>query len=80
MTFIQPTLDPATDTIIRDKLATLADSVYKDLNDNGTNKNYITFADYHGQAYPNMGIAGAALADYTNPNNLPLILDTRRLA
>jgi hypothetical protein len=70
--FIQPTLDPATDIIIRDKLATLADSVYKDLNDNGTNKKYITFFDYHGQAYPDMGIAGAALADYTNPNNLPL--------
>jgi hypothetical protein len=70
--FIQPTLDPVNDTIIRDKLATLADSVYKDLNDNGTNKGYITFADYHGQAYPMMGIAGSALADYTNPNYLPL--------
>ena len=59
--WVQPTLDPATDTIIRDKLATLADSVYKDLNENGTNKKTIQFADYHGQAYPNMGIAGAAL-------------------
>jgi hypothetical protein len=70
--FIQPTLDPATDTLIRDKLATLTDSGYRDLNENGTKKNYVSFADYHGQAYPNMGIAGAALADYTNPNNLPL--------
>ena len=70
--FIQPTLDPKTDSIIRDKLATLADSVYQDLNDNGKSRDYISFADYHGQAYPDMGIAGAALADYTNPNNIPL--------
>jgi hypothetical protein len=70
--FIQPTLDPATDANIRDKLATLADTVYKDLNDNGTNPGYISFADYHGQAYPMVGVAGAALSDYTNPNNLPL--------
>jgi hypothetical protein len=70
--WIQPTLDPATDAIIRDKLATLADSVYKDLNDGGTTRNYISFADYHGQAYPNVGIASAALYDYTNPNKLPL--------
>jgi hypothetical protein len=70
--FIQPTLDTANNTIIRDKLATLADTVYKDLNDNGTTRNYVSFADYHGQAYPNVGIAGAALADYTNPNNLAL--------
>lgn len=70
--FVQPTLDSANDTIIRDKLAILADDVYKDLNDNGKNRNYISFADYHGQAYPMMGIAGAALSDYSNPNNLPL--------
>ena len=78
--FIQPTLDPETDSIIRDKLATLADSVYLDLNDDGTNKNYVSFADYHGQAYPNMGVAGAALADYSNPHNLPLSSSTGRLA
>jgi len=70
--FIQPTLDPATDTIIRDNLATLADTVYKDLNDNGKNLKYLDFADYHGQAYPNVGVAGAALSDYSNPNRLPL--------
>ena len=70
--FIQPTLDTTNNTIIRDKLATLADTVYKDLNDNGITRNYVSFADYHGQAYPMMGIAGAALADYTNPNNLAL--------
>jgi hypothetical protein len=46
--------------------------VYKDLNDNGTTRNYVSFADYHGQAYPMVGIAGAALYDYTNPNKLPL--------
>ncbi len=70
--FIQPSLDPATDATIRDKLATLADTVYKDLNDNGKNLKYVTFADYHGQAYPMVGVAGAALSDYTNPHNLPL--------
>jgi hypothetical protein len=70
--FIQPTLDSATDVKIRDKLATLADTVYKDLNDNGTTLNYVSFADYHGQAYPMVGVAGAALSDYTNPNKLPL--------
>jgi hypothetical protein len=70
--WIQPTLDPATDIQIRDKLATLADRAYKDLNDNGKNLQYVTFADYHGQAYPMLGVAGAALSDYTNPNHLPL--------
>jgi hypothetical protein len=70
--WIQPTLDAKNNTVIRDKLATLADTVYKDLNDDGTNRGYISFADYHGQAYPNMGVAAAALSDYKNPNNLPL--------
>jgi len=70
--FIQPTLDPATDAKIRDKLATLADTVYKDLNDNGTTRTYIAFGDYHVQAYCMVGIASAALSDYTNPNKLPL--------
>jgi hypothetical protein len=70
--WIQPTLDPATDTIIRDKLATMADTVYKELNNNGKNRGYVTFADYHGKAYPLVGVASAALSDYMNPNNLPL--------
>ena len=70
--FIQPTLDPASDSRIRDKLATLADTVYKDLNDNGTSTGYVTYDDYHGLAYPAMGVASAALYDYTNPSNLPL--------
>ena len=70
--WIQPTLDPKNDSVIRDKLAGLADSVYKDLNDGGKNTGYISFVDYHGQAYPNMGVVSAALADYKNPNNLPL--------
>jgi hypothetical protein len=70
--WIQPYLDSINDTTIRDKLATLADKVYNDLNDNGTNLYYISFADYHGQAYPTIGIAALALWDYVNPNNLPL--------
>jgi hypothetical protein len=70
--FVQPTLDPATDMKIRDKLATLANKVYKDLNENGASRNYVSFADYHGQAYPMVAVAGAALYDYTNPNRLPL--------
>ena len=70
--FIQPTLDSSSDSIIRDKLATLADSTYYDLNDGGNSSDYVTFADYHGGAYPNLGIVGAVLQDYTNPNKLPL--------
>jgi hypothetical protein len=70
--WVQPTLDPATDMIIRDKLATLADRVYKDLNGGGTSMTAIDYAGYHGQAYPLMGVAGAALYDYTNPNHLAL--------
>jgi hypothetical protein len=70
--FVQPYLDPGNDTIIRDKLATLADTVYYDLNDGGASSNYVTFADYHGQAYPRVGVAALVMADYTNPNGLPL--------
>ncbi|MBU4451937.1 MAG: hypothetical protein ABIF85_00720 [Nanoarchaeota archaeon] len=69
----QPYLDPANDTIIRDKLANLTDVVYMDLNDNGTYLNYVTFADYHGKAYPSVGIASLALYDYTNPNSITLV-------
>ena len=43
--WVQPTLTLKNDTIIRDKLATLADTVYKDLNDTGTNRNLIKFWD-----------------------------------
>ncbi|WFN35113.1 DUF4962 domain-containing protein [Methanogenium sp. S4BF] len=68
----QPGLTSADDTIIRDKLAILADRTYRDLNGDGTKKTYVTFADYHGQAYPGVAIAGLALEDYTNPNNIPL--------
>lgn len=70
--WIQPTLSPLEDQAIRDKLATLADQVYYDLNDGGANLRYITFADYHGQAYPAMGVVGCALNDYTNPSHLSL--------
>lgn len=70
--WVQPYLDTTSDETIRDKLATLADQAYYDLNDGGTNMHYISFADYHGQAYPVMGIVGCVLSDYTNPNSLPL--------
>jgi hypothetical protein len=70
--WVQPTADPATDLLIRDNLAMLADTVYKDLNDNGTNLNYVSFPDHLGQAYPTMGVASAVLSDYTNPNNLQI--------
>jgi hypothetical protein len=69
---VQPTLDPASDLKIRDKLAVMADSVYQSLNDNGKNPGYLDFPDFQGQAYPMMGIAAAALSDYTNPNHLAL--------
>ena len=37
-----------------------------------SNKDYISFPDYHGQAYPNVGVGGFALADFTNPDNIPM--------
>ena len=70
--WIQPGLTSSDDNIIRDKLAILADSAYRDLNGDGTKKTYISFADHHGQAYPSVAIAGLALEDYTNPNNIAL--------
>ncbi len=70
--WVQPGLTAADDKIIRDKLATLADLTYRDLNGDGTKTSYVSFADYHGQAYPSVAIAGLALEDYTNPNNLAL--------
>jgi len=69
---IQPTLDAANDTLIRDKLATLADSAYKDLNADGRPYYQIGYDDYQGRAYPDFGIVGCVLSDYTNPNHLPL--------
>jgi hypothetical protein len=70
--WVQPALTPADDKHIRDKLAILADRAYHDLNGDGAKKNYVSFADYHGQAYPSVAIAGLALEDYTNPNNIPV--------
>jgi len=70
--WVQPTLDPTTDGTIRDKLATLADRCYGITNVNGTQMSYVDFPDLHGHLYPALGMASAALADYTNPNNLPL--------
>ncbi len=68
----QPGLTAAEDEAIRDKLAILADQAYRDLNGDGTKTGYVSFADYHGQEYPSVAIAGLALEDYTNPNNLAL--------
>jgi hypothetical protein len=67
---MQPTLDAATDKAVRDKLARWADSIYKDLNNDGST--YISFVDQHGQSYCAMGMAGVALYDYTNPNGIAL--------
>ncbi|MDG6251666.1 hypothetical protein, partial [Methanocalculus sp.] len=63
----------STDGRIRDKLAAYIDRGYRDLNEDGTNLAYVTFADYHGQAYPNVAVAALVLADYTNPNNINLV-------
>jgi hypothetical protein len=70
--WVQPTLDIDSDKAIRDKLAVLADSVYGDLNWDNTKRNYITFCDFQGQAYPTLGIAGVVLHDYVNPHRLSL--------
>jgi len=70
--WMQPYLSESDDKIIRNKYAALADTVYLELNSNRKNKNYVSFSDYHGQAYPNVGIAGLVLADFTNPDNIPL--------
>ena len=70
--WIQPYLNESDDRIIRNKYATLADTAYFELNKYGEKLDYIAFADYHGKAYPNVGIAGIVLADFTNPDNIPL--------
>lgn len=67
---VQPYMIAATDIKIRDKLAILANQVYNELNNNGTSLNYVTFWDYHGQAYINVAFAGLVLKDYTNPNHI----------
>ena len=66
---VQPTLDTASDTTIRDKLAQMADSCYKE---NAAKPTYVDFVDWQGQAYPDLAIAGVALYDYTNPNKISL--------
>ncbi|HTX44319.1 MAG TPA: hypothetical protein VMC61_06275, partial [Methanocella sp.] len=70
--WVQPCLGPGDDLTIRDKLAKLADSAYKGLNDNNTRRDYIATVDYHLPWYPILGIAGVTLGDYTNPNHLAL--------
>ena len=67
--WVQPTLDPASDAAIRDKLATLADTVYTQIR---AQPDYIDFVDWQGQSYPILGIAGVTLNDYTNPNDISL--------
>lgn len=66
---VQPTMDAATDTKVRDKLALMADACYKE---NAAKPTYVDFVDWQGQSYPDMAIAGVALNDYTNPNKLSL--------
>ena len=70
--FVQRHFSKADDRAVRDKLAQLADDVYHDLTDSGKERSYVVFTHYEGHAYPALGIAGCALYDYTNPNNLPL--------
>jgi hypothetical protein len=69
--WIQPTLDPATDSVIRDKLATMADTVYKNQNATGVRLGDFSVSQ-QGQSYPLLGVASAVLYDYTNPNHLAL--------
>jgi sialate O-acetylesterase len=63
--WIHPTLDAATDDLIAGKLARYAADAYANLNDGGKDLAYVTFADYHGQAYPCLGVAACALAGYS---------------
>jgi len=64
--YIQPTLDAANETIIRDELAIQADIVYKNLSEKGRPYYQIDYDDFQGWAYPDMGIVGCVLSDYTN--------------
>ena len=68
----QPDFDTASDLTIRDKLATLADDCYQKIK---AQPSYVSFVDWQGQAYPDLGIAGVTLNDYTNPNGLSLSSD-----
>jgi len=70
--WVQPYLNENDDITIRDNYAEFADFVFLELNKGGEETDYVTFSDYHGQAYPNVGVAGLVLADYTNPNGLSL--------
>ncbi|MBO8183037.1 MAG: hypothetical protein H0Z28_09635 [Archaeoglobus sp.] len=62
--WVQPYLNTTEDTIIRNKLAKLADRLYAELDYNGPS--YIAFDDFHGRAYPALGVVGCVLYDYTN--------------
>jgi hypothetical protein len=63
--WVQPTLSSSTDEVIRDKLALLADAVYKNITVDIS-------PTQQGQVYPLLGVASAALYDYGNPNHLTL--------
>jgi hypothetical protein len=65
--WIQPTLSKVNDTRIRDNLATFADFTYKQ-----AAQMEIDYPDFEGHTYPELGVASAALRDYTNPNGLAL--------
>jgi hypothetical protein len=67
---VQTQMSVATDAVVRDKLADFADECFNDLNGNGKDRDYVTFWDYHGQAYINVAFAGLVLEDYTNPNRI----------
>ena len=70
--WIQPALTPEEDALIRDKLYTLTCQVYWDCTHySGTSSGYpisFSYLAQHGQSYPALGIASAALYDYNNPN------------
>jgi len=70
--WMQPYLNSTEDETIRDKLATLADEVYYELNKGGADLESVYFTTIHAPGYSAMGIAGCVLSDYTNPNNLSL--------
>jgi hypothetical protein len=54
----EPFLTEEEKNTIRSKIMEIGEKVYIELNDNGTSKDYLAFSDYHGQAYPSLGIAG----------------------
>lgn len=66
----QPGMTAAQDGAARDALATLADAAYHDATFNGDK--YIDYNDNYGREYWSVGLAGMALYDYTDPNNISI--------